>query len=73
LEWTIWVYILAILVVLRQFGVFYLHWEYFVVIWYIFSHFGMLQQEKSGNPGRGAISEKHLQQLASSVNGSLLQ
>jgi hypothetical protein len=29
---------------------------YFVVIWYIFPHFGILHQEKSGNPaaeGRG--------------------
>jgi hypothetical protein len=24
--------------------------EYFVVIWYIFPHFGILDQEKSGNP-----------------------
>jgi hypothetical protein len=23
---------------------------YFVLIWYIFYHFGTLQQEKSGNP-----------------------
>jgi hypothetical protein len=26
---------------------------YFVVIWYICLLFGMLQQEKSGNPGPG--------------------
>jgi hypothetical protein len=24
-----------------------------VVIWYIFPHFGILHQEKSGNPGPG--------------------
>jgi hypothetical protein len=24
-------------------------WVYFVAIWYIFSHFGMLNPEKSGN------------------------
>jgi hypothetical protein len=29
----------------------YLHFVYFVVVWSIFSHFGMLQKEKSGNPG----------------------
>jgi hypothetical protein len=23
---------------------------YYVVIWYIFSHFGVIEQEKSGNP-----------------------
>jgi hypothetical protein len=26
------------------------HFEYFLVIWYIFSRFGMLYQEKSGSP-----------------------
>jgi hypothetical protein len=28
------------------------------VIWYIFSRFGILRQEKSGNPGFCVISEK---------------
>jgi hypothetical protein len=36
--------------ILRPFGLFYGHLIYFMVIWYIFSHFGMLCQEKSGNP-----------------------
>jgi hypothetical protein len=27
------------------------HLVYFVVIWYIFPRFGILDQEKSGNPG----------------------
>jgi hypothetical protein len=30
--------------------VFYGNVEYFGVIWYIFSHFGILDQEKFGNP-----------------------
>jgi hypothetical protein len=47
-------------------GIFYGHLEYFtvicniswpfgntVVIWYIFPHFGILCQEKSGNPAPG--------------------
>jgi hypothetical protein len=28
---------------------------YFVVIWYIFPHFGMLYQDKSGNPGEQGL------------------
>jgi hypothetical protein len=36
--------------ILWPFGVFYEHWVYFVVNWYIFSRFGMLYQEISGNP-----------------------
>jgi hypothetical protein len=36
--------------ILLQFGIFYGHLVYFVVIWDIFSRFGMLYQEKSGNP-----------------------
>jgi hypothetical protein len=42
---------MAILLLLSPFGVFYFHLEYFVAFSYIFFHFGMLQQEKSGNPG----------------------
>jgi hypothetical protein len=29
-----------------------------MLIWYIFFHFGMLYQEKSGNPGQG-MKSKH--------------
>jgi hypothetical protein len=32
--------------------IFYGHLVYFWSIWYIFSRFGMLYQEKSGNPAR---------------------
>jgi hypothetical protein len=31
-------------------GIFYGQLVYFMVIWYIFSRFGVLYQEKSGNP-----------------------
>jgi hypothetical protein len=37
---------------LRALEIFYGHLVYFVVIWYIFPRFGILDQEKSGNPGR---------------------
>jgi hypothetical protein len=39
-------------------GIFYGHWNILrpfgnvVVIWYMFPHFGILCQEKSGNPGQ---------------------
>jgi hypothetical protein len=36
--------------ILQQLEIFYDHLEYFVVIWYIFPRFGILDQEKSGNP-----------------------
>jgi hypothetical protein len=36
--------------VLLPFGLFYAHLVYFMVIWYISPHFGMLHREKSGNP-----------------------
>jgi hypothetical protein len=32
----------------------YILWTCFVVIWYIFPHFGIMCQEKSGNPDRRA-------------------
>jgi hypothetical protein len=37
---------------MENFGIFYDHLVYFVVIWYISPRFGILYQEKSGNPGR---------------------
>jgi hypothetical protein len=36
--------------VLRPFGIFNGHLVYFGFVWYIFSRFGMLYQEKSGKP-----------------------
>jgi hypothetical protein len=39
------------LFILLPFGIHCVHLLYFVVIWYIFPHFGMFYQEKSGNPG----------------------
>jgi hypothetical protein len=42
---------MAIFYILRPIGNFRGHLVHFVVIWYIFSRFGMLYQEKSGNPG----------------------
>jgi hypothetical protein len=36
---------------LRTFGIFFDHLVHFVVIWYIFSGFGIMYQEKSGIPG----------------------
>jgi hypothetical protein len=36
--------------ILRPFVIFCGHLIYFMVIWYIFTRFGMLYKEKSGNP-----------------------
>jgi hypothetical protein len=43
-------YLRAILSILRTNDIFYGHLVHFVVIWYIFTRFGMLYREKSGNP-----------------------
>jgi hypothetical protein len=40
----------AIWSILRPFGIFHYHLVNCMVIWYIFPRFGMLLQEKSGNP-----------------------
>jgi hypothetical protein len=50
LQWKMLVYFGDIRSTLRPFNMFYGHMVYFVVIWYIFPCFGMLYQEKSGNP-----------------------
>jgi hypothetical protein len=36
--------------ILRPFGIFYGHFGNLALIWYIFLRFGILYQEKSGNP-----------------------
>jgi hypothetical protein len=51
LQWKMLVYFMAIWSNLWQFCIFYDHLVYFVLILYILSRFGMLRQEKSGNPG----------------------
>jgi hypothetical protein len=50
-QWKIFAYLLAIWSILRPLEIFYGHGVCFVVIWYIFTSFGILYQEKSGNPG----------------------
>jgi hypothetical protein len=60
---------MAISNIVWPFGIFYAHLAYFMGIWYIlwafcilygrlvyFSRFGMLYEDKSGNPAAGAIS-----------------
>jgi hypothetical protein len=41
--------------ILRPLKIFSGHLIYFVAIWYIFPRFGILDQEKSGNPGLTTI------------------
>jgi hypothetical protein len=47
--------------ILRPLELFYGHLVYFVLIWYIFPRFGILDQEKSGNPA--PESENYIQKL----------
>jgi hypothetical protein len=54
LEWKMMVYFIDSWSILRSFVLVYGHWVQFVVIWYIFSRFGILCQEKSGNPAATA-------------------
>jgi hypothetical protein len=45
------IYFIAIWNSLWTFRIFYDHFVHFVFIWYTFSGFGIMYQEKSGNPG----------------------
>jgi hypothetical protein len=49
LQGKILAYFMTIWSNLRPLEIFYGHLVYFVVIWYIFTRFGILSQEKSGN------------------------
>jgi hypothetical protein len=50
-DWRCWYILWQFYPFLGYFGNFHGHLEYFVAIWYISPRFGMLYQEKSGNPG----------------------
>jgi hypothetical protein len=50
LLWKIVVYFMTIWSILGPLEIFYGHLVHVVVIWYIFPRFGILDQEKSGNP-----------------------
>jgi hypothetical protein len=50
LEWKMLLYLVVISSILQPFDIFYGHFGKVVVIWYIFPRFGILCQEKSGNP-----------------------
>jgi hypothetical protein len=49
------IYFMALWSILRPFGIFCGHSVYLMVIWYSFSRFVMLYQEKSGNPAAYSV------------------
>jgi hypothetical protein len=51
LQWKMWVYFMDTWSISWSFAIFYGHLVQFLVVWYILPHFGILYQEKSGNPG----------------------
>jgi hypothetical protein len=50
LGWKLFVYFMAPWNILLTFGIFNDHLAHFMFIWYIISGFGIMCQEKSGNP-----------------------
>jgi hypothetical protein len=51
LDWTVFIYFIAIWNILWRFGI-------CMTIWYIFSGFGIMHREKSGNPaGQGKAGQ----------------
>jgi hypothetical protein len=50
LDWKMFQYFMAIWNILWRLGIFYDHLVHFEIIWYTFSGFGIMYQEKSGNP-----------------------
>jgi hypothetical protein len=51
LDWKMFIYCMSIWNILRTLGILYGDSVHVVFIWYIFSGFGIMYQEKSGNPG----------------------
>jgi preprotein translocase subunit SecY len=67
LQGKIWAYFMTIGSILQPLEIFYGHLVYFVVIWYIFPFFGILYQEKFGNPDRGS-EQRYLHAVPGHVN-----
>jgi hypothetical protein len=63
LEWKVLVYFMALWSVLRTFGIFHGHSVYFGYVWYIFSRFGMLYKDKSGNIGSNGVDKKRFAKI----------
>jgi hypothetical protein len=68
LDWKMFIYFKATWNILWRFGIFYGHLVHFVFIWYIFSGFSIMYQEKSGNTGRGAQRSMFLPSLTFSAD-----
>jgi hypothetical protein len=51
-DWKMLIYLVAVWNILWPFGMLCDHSVQIVLIWYIFSFFGIMHQEKSGNPAR---------------------
>jgi hypothetical protein len=60
LQWKTLVYFMAIRSILRPFGIIYGRLAHCVFIWYIFSGFGVMHQEKSGNPAPAEVEPTSL-------------
>jgi hypothetical protein len=53
IDWKMLRYFMAICNIFWALGIFYDHLVHFVFFWCIFSSFGFMSQEKSGNPDEG--------------------
>jgi hypothetical protein len=75
LHWKMLIYCLAIRNILQTFGIFYGQQDHFRVIWYIFTRFGMLYREKSGNPvvEQQDLFSRHRPNISMEFPGSKLQ
>jgi hypothetical protein len=55
MQWKVFVYFMNMWPILLPFDILYSHLVHFVAMWYIFPRFGILCQEKSGNPGLNSL------------------
>jgi hypothetical protein len=62
LDWKMFLDFMAIWNILWRFGIYYDHLLHFVLILVHFSGFGIMYQEKSGNPGHPAASSADIEE-----------
>jgi hypothetical protein len=67
LDWKVLIYFMAVCHILWTFGNFFDKSVHFVLIWEIFSGFGITYQEKSGNPGVGTQIDARVREFSKST------
>jgi hypothetical protein len=70
LDWKMLIYLMAIWNILQTFAICYDHLVDFLFVWCIFSSFGIMHQEKSGNPENHDNTTRYHKTIKTLIRGT---